>query len=1366
MSARRAALALAVLAISALVLVQACTSESVIGVAIGSVRVSPSTSTVLEGLSVQFDAVVYDEEGLALPGAVVVWSSDSDAVASVDAGGLATGVATGETTIRATFNGTEAAARLTVQSGPGIGVAPTSATFYGGASGPTPAPVTLRLTNEGGGSLGTLAVSVSYPAGAPSGWLSAVLASGTAPTDLTLTAGAGSTAIGVGRHRATVTITPASAESGSAPVTVPVTLSLTAFTVTESAAGTRVAEAGATDSLRVVLDVAPTTTVRLLVTSADASEAVVSPATLTFTAASWATPQVVTLAAVNDADVDGDRTTIVRIAVDDGSSDVAYRVALDRTVSVTSVDDDAPGFVVAETGGGTTVTEARASDSLTVVLRSRPTSNVVITTTASDRGEATVAPATLTFRPADWDVPRTVTVTGVDDALVDGSQTSTVTLRVDASRSPTTYQGLPDQIVTVTTLDDDGAGLVVTQSQGSTVVTEAGSTDAITVVLTAQPSADVTVDVTSADIGEATVSPTRLTFTPGDWSTAQPVTVRGVDDALVDGAVLTTVTVSVDAAASAVEYRTVASGTVVVTTLDDDGAALAVVESGGGTAVSESGTSDAFTVALTAQPASNVTLAIASGDTGEAVVSPPTITFTPSDWAQARTVAVTGVDDDLPDGNQMTTITISVDAAASDDAFDGVAARTVMVTTADDDASGFTITSGTTVSVGESEGTALVTVVLNAQPNSLVRLALTGLDPTVATVAPATLTFTPAAWSTPLSVTVTGVADDVDDGDQVATLRVAVDAAASDDGFDAVPAQTVQVTAVDDDTAGFTLADTAVLVVTEAGGTDAFTVVLDARPVTNVVLTVVSQDAGEATVSPATLTFTSANWNVPRTVTLTGVGDASTDGDQVTTVTVAVDAAASDNAFDGVAGETVTVTTLDGDTAGFVLADTSSLTVTEGGGTDAFTVRLTVAPVTNVVLAITSVDVGEVAVAPSTLTFTPANWSVSRPVTLTGIDDAVVDGSQTTVVTVAVVDAASQDAFDGLQATIRVTTTDDDAAGFTLQGTTGLSVTEAGGTNAFTVVLDVAPVSNVVLTVASGDLGEVTLAPGRITFTPTSWSVAQTVTLTGVDDTAIDGDQQTTVTVAVDPAVSDAAFDGLPARNASVTTRDDDAAGLTLADTAGLVVTEAGSTDAFTVVLDAAPVADVVLNVTSGDPSEATVGPATLTFTSANWSTPRTVTVTGVDDALADGSRQTIVTVAVDGPASDPAFAGLNATARVTTADDDAVGVTVSTSTLTVTEAGSSAVFTVRLDAQPTSNVVIDVSSLDQGEVTVAPATLTFTPGDWNVPRDVTATGVDDALVDGNQQTRILIVVDPAQSDSAYDAVPARQVTVTTTDND
>ena len=94
----------------------------------------------------------------------------------------------------------------------------------------------------------------------------------------------------------------------------------------------------------------------------------------------------------------------------------------------------------------------------------------------------------------------------------------------------------------MTTTDDDVAGFSVAESSSSTEIAETGSTDTFTVVLDAQPATDVVIDVTSGDTGEATVSPSTLTFTSANWDIAQTVTVTGVNDDLVDGTQTTTIT--------------------------------------------------------------------------------------------------------------------------------------------------------------------------------------------------------------------------------------------------------------------------------------------------------------------------------------------------------------------------------------------------------------------------------------------------------------------------------------------------------------------------------------------------------------------------------------------------------------------------------------------------------------------------------------------------------------------------------------------------------------------------------------------------------------------------------------------------------
>jgi predicted transcriptional regulator len=330
--------------------------------------------------------------------------------------------------------------------------------------------------------------------------------------------------------------------------------------------------------------------------------------------------------------------------------------------------------------------------------------------------------------------------------------------------------------------------------------------------------------------------------------------------------------------------------------------------------------------------------------------------------------------------------------------------------------------------------------------------------------------------------------------------------------------------------------------VSEAGSTDSFTVVLDAQPASDVVMSVGSTDTGEVTVSPASLTFTNSNWETAQTVTVTGIDDSVIDGTQTTTVTVSVVDASSADAYDSVADSTVSVTTSDDDTAGFTLSGTSA-TVTEAGSTATFTAVLDAQPATDVVLSVSSADTGEVTVSPAQLTFTSSNWNAAQTVTVTGVDDSLTDGNQTTAVTVSIVDASSDNTFDPLaDQTVTVTTSDNDSPGISTtesDGSTG--TTETGGTDSFTVVLNTQPPSDVVASVVSSDTGEVTVAPAQLTFTASNWNTAQTVTVTGVDDTAVDGNQNTTITLAVIDASSDDGYDPVVDVTISVTNTDNDA---------------------------------------------------------------------------------------------------------------------------------------------------------------------------------------------------------------------------------
>jgi hypothetical protein len=112
--------------------------------------------------------------------------------------------------------------------------------------------------------------------------------------------------------------------------------------------------------------------------------------------------------------------------------------------------------------------------------------------------------------------------------------------------------------------------------------------------------------------------------------------------------------------------------------------------------------------------------------------------------------------------------------------------------------------------------------------------------------------------------------------------------------------------------------------------------------------------------------------------------------------------------------------------------------------------------------------------------------------------------------------------------------------------------------------------------------------------------------------------------------------------------------GITVTPTAGLTTSEAGGTATFTVALNTLPTANVTISLTSSDTTEGTVSPAGLTFTPGNGTTPQTVTVTGVNDALLDGNiPYTIITAPAT--SADPNYNNLNAAdVSVTNTDNEA----------------------------------------------------------------------------------------------------------------
>ena len=929
---------------------------------------------------------------------------------------------------------------------------------------------------------------------------------------------------------------------------------------------------------------------------------------------------------VNDNKIEG--FEFLRIGAVDQDPLTPYLPAF---TTIRIVDDDVAGILTVETDGGTTVDENGSTDTFDVTLPAEPITNVVLDLSTTDGGEAIVGPTRLTFTPLNWNIPQTVTVTGVNDDATDGDIASSVVISVNDFLSDNDFDPVEDVLVPITTIDNDVPGFLLTQPGGATVVDESGTSDTVNVRLTRAPSSNVLFDVIVGDLGEATVNVGAVVFTPTNWNVDQPIVVTGIDDDFVDGSISSLITLSIRDSLSDPDWVNVADQSFSVSTTDDEVAGFTITETAdvaGGvvsTIVNESGTTDTFDIALDDLPLTNVRLQLSVDDSTEIAVSPAVVVFTPTNGTTPQTITITGIDDTFVDLDEISFVTVAVFDGQSNDFFDPVPDQVVSVTTIDDDVAAFTATPGT-LSVSENGLlTDTLQLVLNVEPSSPVVLDVINPDPSEFVLSTSQLTFTPANWDTPQVVNVGGVDESDVDGDISDFIIVSVNDALSDDEFDVLDDKPIAITNVDDEIAEIIIVETlGATEVSEDGVTDSFDVTLTGPPLTDVVIEIIPTDITEVSLSATTLTFNGTNFNVPQTVTVFGVDDSVIDGNVPGTIAVRVVDALSHDAFDVAMDQFVSVVTVDDEVPGLVIAQPGgSTSVSESGTTDEILVRLEDEPSTDVVIDVTAADLGEVSVAPTRLTFTPANWDQDQTVTVTGADDVFADGNIDSVVTFSVDDAVSNGFFAGVaDIDVTVTTVDDDVAGFTItESGIHTLAREGGNTDQVEVVLTAAPLNPVTIDVSSQDATEVGVSPTSITFDASNWNVAQTVTFSAVDDASQDGRNFTDANFVVNPA-SDGMFTG-ETGSITVITIDNDSP-VYLDDT--------------DLIVNATPGADTINLAESGGTITATLNGTPFAFNVDQYS--RIVVTARAGDDLITATTVTSPLLVKGGGGNDTVFGG------------------------------------------------------------------------------------------------------------------------------
>ncbi len=325
--------------------------------------------------------------------------------------------------------------------------------------------------------------------------------------------------------------------------------------------------------------------------------------------------------------------------------------------------------------------------------------------------------------------------------------------------------------------------------------------------------------------------------------------------------------------------------------------------------------------------------------------------------AQTATLELTAATDNATEGNETFTIALGPDGGGTN-GFDRTSlgtnvggganphatANSVDVVVADGMTGSLTF-STTSVTVVEGESTTY-TVRLGTEPVGTVTVVLTVGSGTKIMASPRTLTFTTSNWNEPQTVTVSA-SEDPDGDDETDTIIHS----ALDGGYGGVTGY-VDVTVKDDDVASLVFSRT-VLTLVEGGRDATYTVRLGMVPSGTVTVTPTKTGDPDITISPSgALSFTTGNWNVAQTVTVSAGHDGDRTNDEAT-----VSYAASGGGYNGLS-ETVMITANDDD----VVAPCSNCVwitggsdITEGGEAE-FMLRASPAPRSNLRVSVRVLD--------------------------------------------------------------------------------------------------------------------------------------------------------------------------------------------------------------------------------------------------------------------------------------------------------------------------------------------------------------------------------------------------------------------------
>lgn len=375
----------------------------------------------------------------------------------------------------------------------------------------------------------------------------------------------------------------------------------------------------------------------------------------------------------------------------------------------------------------------------------------------------------------------------------------------------------------------------------------------------------------------------------------------------------------------------------------------------------------------------------------------------------------------------------------------------------------------------------------------------------------------------------------------------------------------------------------------------------------------------------------------------------------------------------------------------------------------------------------------------------------STSIHMTVVDDALDENDETVEVTLGAPTAGANTSL-GASTVHTYTMTDNDAPPTITLSRGAASIAEAAGSTTLTATLSA--LSALPVTVNLSYSG--TATANGVDYTTSTNSIvipagelASSTSITAVQD-SIDEPGETIV-VDIDSVTN--GTEATPQQQ-TVTINDDDTSSVTVS-TSTLSLSEGGSSASYTYVLTSEPTSTVQLLFTTST-NGVTLSTNILPFTNLNWNVPQSLTVFATDDLVYESTHTTSVQPLVSSTNFGYTSSLVVDPVVVTITDNETSDITLSQSTLSITE-GSSASYTIVLASAPTSTVSILLTS--GSDITLSTSTLTFTPSTYNTPQTVTVTATDDAVYTGNRTSSVTQTVS-STSDFVSVLLPAISVTI------